>query len=283
MLIGADPPVAVAREDGHPLRRAPAPASDGQERRHRAPLRRARGRVSRRCGARGRADPRRLHGRRAGARSGCGLAADADGRAARSRGPKKWLRSATSIFSTRSALADDAAAAEGTGANASGAQKGKKLDAPMPLSEFAKRRARHDRNTVTPGTAVAISLTAGERTRILRMLRDEGGRIADEESQVHIGAAPPCRRATTSTSTTRARAAARAVVAATMFLRSRRSSSVSRRRATRSARRGGAAADRPLRSRRPLHRRRLHRDRRLRRRRVVAREAAADAAAGTAR
>ena len=34
-------------------------------------------------------------------------------------------------------------------------------------------------------------LSAGERTRILRMLRDEGGRMADEDSQVYIGAAPP--------------------------------------------------------------------------------------------
>ncbi|HSN28901.1 MAG TPA: hypothetical protein VLT45_21585, partial [Kofleriaceae bacterium] len=33
-------------------------------------------------------------------------------------------------------------------------------------------------------------LTAGERTRILRMLRDEGGRMADEESQVFVGVPP---------------------------------------------------------------------------------------------
>jgi hypothetical protein len=33
-------------------------------------------------------------------------------------------------------------------------------------------------------------LSAGERTRILRMLRDEGGRIADEDSGVYIGGMP---------------------------------------------------------------------------------------------
>src|SRR6185436_10383368 len=63
------------------------------------------------------------------------------------RGPKKWLRSATSIFSTRSASPMTPlpqrppplpAAAKG--------EKGKKqLDGPMPLSEFAKRqRSRHE-------------------------------------------------------------------------------------------------------------------------------------------
>ncbi len=103
------------------------------------------------------------------------------------RGPKKWLRSATCIFSTRSASqvtpmpqrAPAAPAARGGG---------KRLDAPMPLSEFAKRQKTRHEHT---GHGRRDQLTAGERTRILRMLRDEGGRIADEESQVHIGAAPP--------------------------------------------------------------------------------------------
>jgi thioredoxin reductase (NADPH) len=107
-------------------------------------------------------------------------------------GPKKWLRSATSIFSTRThsqmtpmpkAPLTNAA----TGAAASAGGKSKKLDAPMPLSEFAKRQKRLDHT----GHGRRDQLTAGERTRILRMLRDEGGRLADEESQVHIGAAPP--------------------------------------------------------------------------------------------
>ncbi|HUS29879.1 MAG TPA: NAD(P)-binding domain-containing protein [Kofleriaceae bacterium] len=105
-------------------------------------------------------------------------------------GPKKWLRSATSIFSTRThsqmtpmPKAPQTNAVTGQGAGG----KGKKLDAPMPLSEFAKRQRRADHT----GHGRRDQLTAGERTRILRMLRDEGGRIADEESQVHIGAAPP--------------------------------------------------------------------------------------------
>jgi thioredoxin reductase len=107
-------------------------------------------------------------------------------------GPKKWLRSATSIFSTRThsqmtpmpkAPLTNAA----TGAASSAGGKSKKLDAPMPLSEFAKRQKRLDHT----GHGRRDQLTAGERTRILRMLRDEGGRLADEESQVHIGAAPP--------------------------------------------------------------------------------------------
>ena len=110
------------------------------------------------------------------------------------RGPKKWLRSATSIFSTRThsqmtPLPKGPAAASATNAatGMGGGGRGKKLDAPMPLSEFAKRQKRFDHT----GHGRRDQLTAGERTRILRMLRDEGGRLADEESQVHIGAAPP--------------------------------------------------------------------------------------------
>jgi len=94
------------------------------------------------------------------------------------RGPKKWLRSATSIFSikqlTPAPLKKGAA---------------KRLDAPMPLSEFAKRQKSHH-----TGHGRRDQLTAGERTRILRMLRDEGGRIADEESQVSAVNVPPAPR-----------------------------------------------------------------------------------------
>lgn len=104
-------------------------------------------------------------------------------------GPKKWLRSATSIFSTRSHSQMTPLPAKAPVQTQSGAQKGKKLDAPMPLSEFAKQ-SRHKTQGHT-GHGRRDQLTAGERTRILRMLRDEGGRLADEESQVHIGAAPP--------------------------------------------------------------------------------------------
>lgn len=115
-------------------------------------------------------------------------------------GPKKWLRSATSIFSTRGAsVMTPMPRAPSTNAPTGGpslpppmpglpAQKGKRLDAPMPLSEFAKQSKRRQDHT---GHGRRDQLTAGERTRILRMLRDEGGRLADEESQVHIGGAPP--------------------------------------------------------------------------------------------
>nr|HEX4314843.1 NAD(P)-binding domain-containing protein [Kofleriaceae bacterium] len=129
-------------------------------------------------------------------------------------GPRKWLRSATSIFSnklgTNPGIASrDRSRVERTGApqtNAPVASPGvapvqtrephpnepvprkKKFDAPVPLSEFAKRQ----KSTVGhSGNGRRDQLTAGERTRILRMLRDEGGRMADEDSQVYIGAAPP--------------------------------------------------------------------------------------------
>ena len=115
-------------------------------------------------------------------------------------GPRKWLRSATSIFSNRAgtnpAVQQPVPAAGRAAPPPSGSGK-KKFDAPVPLSEFAKRGRSQD------GTGVGINaasghtghgrrdqLSAGERTRILRMLRDEGGRLADEDSQVYIGAAP---------------------------------------------------------------------------------------------
>ena len=72
-------------------------------------------------------------------------------------GPKKWLKSASSIFT-----------------------QSKRLDQPMPLSEFAKRSRTHS------GHGRRDQLSPGERTRVLRMLRDVGGRIADEESQVSM-------------------------------------------------------------------------------------------------
>jgi len=71
-------------------------------------------------------------------------------------GPKKWLRAATGMLGSAP----------------------KKIDQPMPLSEFAKRQRTH------AGAGRRDQLSAGERTRVLRMLRDEGGRLADEESKV---------------------------------------------------------------------------------------------------
>ncbi len=69
--------------------------------------------------------------------------------------PRRFLRAATSMF-----------------------RHSDKLDKPMPLSEFAKAQRRHS------GRGHRDQLDAGERTRILRMLRDEGGRKADEESKI---------------------------------------------------------------------------------------------------
>ena len=103
-------------------------------------------------------------------------------------GPKKWLRSATSIFSIRDK--SHVTPMPQRAPQQTSGRGGKKLDGPMPLSEFAKRQKTSHHHTHT-GHGRRDQLTAGERTRILRMLRDEGGRIADEESQVHIGAAPP--------------------------------------------------------------------------------------------
>jgi thioredoxin reductase/ferredoxin len=112
-------------------------------------------------------------------------------------GPRKWLRSATSIFSSK-----------GPGTNPGfqqpirerGQRANKKFDAPVPLSEFAKRgKTAGPQASSAPNTGIhhmhtgdgrRDQLSAGERTRILRMLRDEGGRLADEDSQVYIGAAP---------------------------------------------------------------------------------------------
>jgi len=121
-------------------------------------------------------------------------------------GPRKWLRSATSIFSSRGmtnsgvmpmpeppppAAAPMMAATPPTGAGPkpdARAQRAKKFDAPVPLSEFAKRGKSGGQSHTGHGRRDALS--AGERTRILRMLRDEGGRLADEDEQVYIGSAP---------------------------------------------------------------------------------------------
>jgi thioredoxin reductase/ferredoxin len=121
-------------------------------------------------------------------------------------GPRKWLRSATSIFSNRTGTNPGVSAApprpdpKDPKAQPKG---GKKFDAPVPLSEFAKRGKTAGVAAVGGGPSQSTihhmhtghgrrdQLSAGERTRILRMLRDEGGRLADEDSSVYIGAAPP--------------------------------------------------------------------------------------------
>ena len=109
-------------------------------------------------------------------------------------GPRKWLRSATSIFSMggKSGLHNlDALPPPSPRSDNKPGAKQKKFDAPVPLSEFAKRSGRPSTSHHThTGTGRRDQLSAGERTRILRMLRDEGGRVADEESQVFYGAPP---------------------------------------------------------------------------------------------
>ena len=116
-------------------------------------------------------------------------------------GPRKWLRSATSIFSTRGGT-NGGSMMPPPKTDARGQRSKQRFDAPVPLSEFAKRNKTqgpvpsgasgfgtgvHRTHT---GDGRRDQLSAGERTRILRMLRDEGSRLADEDSQVYIGAAP---------------------------------------------------------------------------------------------
>ncbi|HEY0191289.1 MAG TPA: hypothetical protein VGC42_09230, partial [Kofleriaceae bacterium] len=117
-------------------------------------------------------------------------------------GPRKWLRSATSIFSSRQLsgvmpMPTPPVPMESSGNTSPGIAplradskpgRSKKLDGPVPLSEFAKRGKTSDRSHSGHGRRDALS--AGERTRILRMLRDEGGRLADEDEDLYIGGAP---------------------------------------------------------------------------------------------
>lgn len=75
-------------------------------------------------------------------------------------GPKGWLKSAKTMFT-----------------------QALRLDQPMPLSEFAKRAQTN--TTIGPSrSGRRDALSAAERTRVLRMLRDEGGRLADEDTQM---------------------------------------------------------------------------------------------------
>ncbi|MFN0247568.1 MAG: NAD(P)-binding domain-containing protein [Kofleriaceae bacterium] len=119
-------------------------------------------------------------------------------------GPRKWLRSATSIFSSKQHSQPNINVNTGGSNTMPRAQtpgmpppppRGKKLPAPVPLSEFAMRNKSSmtsggEHTGIHRGDGRRDQLSAGERTRILRMLRDEGGRMADEDSQVFIGTAP---------------------------------------------------------------------------------------------
>ncbi|MGE0396647.1 MAG: NAD(P)-binding domain-containing protein [Kofleriaceae bacterium] len=122
-------------------------------------------------------------------------------------GPRKWLRSATSIFSSKqhtnsnininTGSSNTMPRAQTPGLPPPSSTRGKKLPAPVPLSEFAMRNkssvstgGQGEHTGIHRGDGRRDQLSAGERTRILRMLRDEGGRLADEDSQVFIGTAP---------------------------------------------------------------------------------------------
>ena len=74
-------------------------------------------------------------------------------------GPRKWIRSATAALGASN-----------------------KLKRPMLLSEFAKQSSRRRHG----GRGRRDQLPPSERTRVLRMLRDEGGRMAHEESEVYL-------------------------------------------------------------------------------------------------
>ncbi|MFT3696147.1 MAG: NAD(P)-binding domain-containing protein [Kofleriaceae bacterium] len=110
-------------------------------------------------------------------------------------GPRKWLRSATSIFSLsgrndKSGIHQLNAPPPPPPPPGRGGKKPARLDSPVPLSEFAARGRAGSQHHTHTGHGRRDQLTAGERTRILRMLRDEGGRMADEDSQVFVGAPP---------------------------------------------------------------------------------------------
>ncbi len=73
-------------------------------------------------------------------------------------GAKGWLKSAKTMFT-----------------------QALRLDQPMPLSEFANRGQNHGGHS---GHGRRDALSPSERTRVLRMLRDEGGRLADEDTKM---------------------------------------------------------------------------------------------------
>lgn len=80
-------------------------------------------------------------------------------------GPRGWLKSAKTMFT-----------------------QALRLDQPMPLSEFAKRGTQRTHS----GHGRRDALSASERTRVLRMLRDEGGRLADEDTKmIRVGDVAP--------------------------------------------------------------------------------------------
>jgi hypothetical protein len=112
---------------------------------------------------------------------------------ANSSAPRRWLRSATNLFSNRArsessvGVPPPVAPEVKSGGRKLEARDGRKLDGPVPLSEFARQQRTGAGHS---GMGRRDALSAGERTRILRMLRDEGGRLADEDSGLYIGVAP---------------------------------------------------------------------------------------------
>ena len=158
VLIGADPPVAVAREDGRPVRRAPAPVPDRQDRRHRAPLRRrARSSVPRTR----RAPPRRSSAARPASSRRVAAAVSLP----MPMGGRPGPRPAEVAALGDEHLLDDARNSQMTPLprRAAGAAAERRRRAarsstrPMPLSEFAQAVAASTTHTRTPATAAAIS------------------------------------------------------------------------------------------------------------------------------
>ena len=74
-------------------------------------------------------------------------------------GPKGWLKSAKTMFT-----------------------QALRLDQPMTLGDFANRSMSQTLGPSRSGRRDGLS--ASERTRVLRMLRDEGGRLADEDTKM---------------------------------------------------------------------------------------------------
>jgi thioredoxin reductase (NADPH) len=74
-------------------------------------------------------------------------------------GPKGWLKSAKTMFT-----------------------QALRLDQPMTLGEFANRAQTMGGGPSRSGRRDGLSKS--ERTRVLRMLRDEGGRLADEDTKM---------------------------------------------------------------------------------------------------
>ncbi|MEZ4365430.1 MAG: NAD(P)-binding domain-containing protein [Kofleriaceae bacterium] len=96
---------------------------------------------------------------------------------------RKWLRAATNMLAGSGRRGDSNPGIPARRASTQG-------PAVAPPRGRAPSRAEGVRRASTQAGVPRDQLSSSERTRILRMLRDEGGRRADEDSQVFIGPAP---------------------------------------------------------------------------------------------